>query len=266
MMLNEPIKIESINDSRIRYYKSMKDNLVDKLNNGLFIAEGDKVVLKLLESNHIIISILAKYEFFQNNESFICGHPDVELLYADEVLLKDIIGFKMHTGVMALAMKPKPVNLKELGTTIVCLNGIVDSENVGSIVRNASAFGIKSIMSDNATSSPYLRRAVRVSMGQIFSMRYYRSNELFDDLKKLKTSHQIISAENHERAESLFDNMITGNKVIIFGNESTGISDDLLGLSDYIIKIPIENGVASINVATSSGIILSFMKYCNYIK
>ena len=84
--------------------------------------------------------------------------------------MNKIVGFKLHSGVMAIGKQPVDVNLSELESPVVVMNGIINSENVGSIIRNCAAFGFESIITDKQTSSPYLRRAVRVSMGAVLNI------------------------------------------------------------------------------------------------
>lgn len=251
-------KIFDLNSDLIVPYKSMKDNLVDRYNNALFISEGEKVVIKLLKSNLKIISILAKESFFQEYKTIIEYRSDITLITADKEVLTEIIGFRMHTGVMALAYKPENLSINDLNDKIVLMNSIIDSENVGSIVRNCVAFGIQSIICDNGCSSPYLRRAVRVSMGTIFNISYYKSTNVVFDLLLLKSyGYKIIASEIHDQSQNISQFVFPDKFVIIFGNESQGVNRELLQISDYIVHIPISKNIESLNVAVSSGIILS---------
>ncbi|MBX3042978.1 MAG: RNA methyltransferase [Candidatus Kapabacteria bacterium] len=251
------IQIENINDSRITSYKSMRDNLADNHGNSLFVAESEKVVMKLLQSSLKIHSILARKEFIYEHNSIISERKGIYIFTANNEILNEIIGFRMHTGVMALAEKPENHDLDKLGDRIIFLNNIVDSENVGSIVRNIAAFGFESIITDKSTSSPYIRRAVRVSMGTIFSLRHRFTEYTVNTLKYLKNEgYQIISAEINEKSINFSELMFPKKFVLVFGNEAKGIDRYIIDISDTIIKIPISNKIESLNVAASSGILL----------
>lgn len=257
-MSKQIIHINSVEDERISHYLSMRDNILDLSGNRLFVAEGEKVVVKLLKSKLQIQSILAKNAFYEKYYDLIENCEDVILMTAGDELLKRIIGFRMHTGVMAVAQKPENIEIDELSDRIVCLNGIIDSENVGSIIRNSIAFGIDSIIFDKSTSSPYLRRAVRVSMGTVFNAKIYKSEKLHGDLKILKNSgFRIVSAEITGQSISINDFIFPEKFVLIFGNESKGIYKEIIDSSDNIIHIPIASAIESLNVASSSAVILS---------
>ena len=257
-MSKQIIHINSVEDERILHYLSMRDNILDTSGNRLFVAEGEKVVVKLLKSKLHIHSILAKNTFYEKYNGLIENCEHVKLMTADIEILKLIIGFRMHTGVMAVAQKPENIVIDDLSDRIVCLNGIIDSENVGSIIRNSTAFGIDSIIFDKSTSSPFLRRAVRVSMGTVFNSKVYNSEILLSDLIILKEKgYQIISAEIAVGSISVNDFIFPKKFVLIFGNESKGIRNEIIDCSDDIKHIPIGTAVESLNVASSSAVILS---------
>lgn len=251
-------QILSLEDKRIKSYLSMRDNLNDENFNPLFVAESIKVVLKLLNSNIKIHSILANIDFYTKNSDALKNREISNFYYADDNILKEIIGFRMHTGVIALAYKPEFAPIGALSNIIVGLNKIIDSENVGSIVRNSLAFGIDSIITDNGASSPFLRRAVRVSMGTVFSSKVHHTNDMISTLTILKDlGYKIISSEINDKSIPFSELNFPSKFVIIFGNEAHGIDSDILDISDYIIHIPMKNWVESINVASSSAVIFS---------
>lgn len=258
----ELISIISTDDTRIKYYLSMRDNIIDNNGLGLFVAEGEKVVLKLLNSNLRIHSIFARKNFYDKFSNLLSLRNGISYFVADEELLRQIIGFRMHTGVMAIASKPYDVGIDDLSEQIICLNGIVDSENIGSIIRNSSAFEFNSMICDKSTSSPFMRRAVRVSMGTVFNQNIYKSNNLENDLLYLKTKgYKIIAAEITENSVSLLNIIFPEKFVLIFGNEAQGISQNILNISDYVLHIPISNQIESLNVACTSAIFMTYIKH-----
>jgi tRNA G18 (ribose-2'-O)-methylase SpoU len=257
----ELISIDSADDPRIIQYHSMRDNLIDKDGSNLFVAEGDKVVDKLLKSDLKIHSILARRSFYEEFSLLITNRKDVLPYFAEEEILQSIIGFRMHTGVMAIATKPENCNIDNLSNHIICLNSIVDSENVGSIIRNSTAFGFDSVIHDKSTSSPFLRRAVRVSMGSVLNHKIFKSDNLENDLTYLKSQgYTIISAEISGNSESLYEFKFPDKFVLIFGNEAQGIDSNILSISDMILHIPISQQIESLNVASTSAIFMAYLR------
>ncbi|TAL70265.1 MAG: RNA methyltransferase [Bacteroidetes bacterium] len=253
-------EIIDINDNRISYFKNLRYTPLSHTKEKLFVTEGEIVTIKLLKSDFEIISVFVIEEFYKNYHKLISKKkiPDNKLYFADKSLINQIVGFKHHSGIMALASQPLAPELSELKSPVIVMNGIINSENVGSIIRNCAAFGVYSIIVDKQTSSPYLRRAVRVSMGAILDINVYFSDFLVEDLKKLKqNSYKIICAELQTISKPITNFNFPEKFALVFGNEDKGIDGEVLDISDDVIYIPITDRVQSINVASSSAVILS---------
>ncbi|MFH1049604.1 MAG: RNA methyltransferase [bacterium] len=255
------IEITSVLDSRIGLYRNLKDIFYTFSEKKLFIAEGSIVTEKLLQSDIEIISIFALKKFYNSDLVLINQKkiPPEKQFIAEKQVMNQIVGFRLHQGIMAIGKIPEQTPILDLKPPIIIMNGIVNSENVGAIVRNAVAFGIASIIFDKTTSSPFLRRAVRVSMGTVFSIRYFQSENLFEDIMqlKLKNNFEIIASEITNKSKSIEHHIFNKNCVIIFGSEGKGISEEILRICDEIIYIPISKNVDSLNVAANSAIILN---------
>lgn len=253
------IEITEINDGRISHFHGLK-SLKDKHTAaGLFVAEGIKTCRQLLKSSLDIKSIFAFEEYYSEFDELIKQRliPENMKFTASKDIMNQVVGFRIHSGIMILAQEPLPTPLEEVGGRLVVLNGIIDSENVGSIVRNCAAFGFDSVIADKATSSPYLRRAVRVSLGTVFFTKIHYSKDLNDTLLILKKmGYTIIGAEIAENSLPIDNFEFPPKYAIIFGTESKGISSEVLALCDILVYIPVNPLVSSINVAASSAIIL----------
>ncbi len=255
------IEILSYNAPEISVFKSLRGTPSEILEKRLFIAEGEKVFAKLLNSNLEIVSIFATSKYYEKYKEEIEQKHLLESrkFTASKQIMEQIVGFHLHTGVMALARQPEDTELAALGERIVVLNGVIDAENVGSIVRNAVAFGFDSLIYDNSSSCPFLRRAVRVSMGNIFCIKTRRENDLVNTINTLKAKgYEIVAAELNERSININNVRFKSKIAIIFGNEGFGVAQQVLEVSDKIVSIPISDKVNSLNVASSSAIILFF--------
>jgi len=254
------IEINDINDLRIYYYTGLKkkSGIIDV--QGIFVSEGEKVTVKLLESKLDIISMLALGKYYEKYSSLINRKnlPKDAVLTAEKNILEQIVGFKIHAGIMAIGKIPMPVAPNGTDNAIIALNGIVDSENVGSIVRNAVAFGYNSLVYDKQTSSPFMRRAVRVSMGTVFGINHYPTQNLYELLNLLKAiyGYKVVAAEILPDSINIKEFNIPEKFIVVFGSEGKGINPEIIGICDYIVSIPINAEVSSLNVAAASGIIL----------
>jgi len=239
----------------------MKKLTIDGKNKDIFISDGDKVTLKLLKSNIPMLKIFAKEKFIVDYSNLIKDKLNDDCVFtADKSLLSEIVGFKLHTGVMGLAEVPRYNELFKLDNKIVILNKIIDAENVGAIIRNCVAFGFNSLIIDRETCSPYLRRAVRVSMGAVFNIKIHWTANLINTMVSLKENkYQIFSAEINNYSQNLFNLKKNVRFAIVFGNETNGIDTDVLELSDTILHIPISDSVDSLNVNSATAIFLNYL-------
>ena len=242
---------------------------------GIFIAEGEKVVLRLLKSQLKIISLLITPEWhkilFSGTVSLgkstdtrtYRSLDNVKIFIADKTLMERIVGFQLHQGIMALAYVPEEPILDDVlkklksDSIIVALDGLVNAENVGVIIRNSAAFGADLILTGETSSSPYLRRAVRNSMGAVFQIPILHTADLRGTLQAMRDKYgiRIIAAYLHED-NSLFTKDLPGTICIVFGNENKGISDKILEECDEKIAIPMMNQTDSLNVASASAVFL----------
>lgn len=213
-----------------------------------FIAEGEEVVKALLNSSLKVISLLMEERYLQK----LTVPPDVQLQLATKEELATITGYKMHQGIMALGVKPANASLEEMEGAAIVLNGIVDAENVGAIVRNAAAFGIGNIIVDPYSSPPYLRRSIKVSRGTLFQMKVHFTT----DLPLLLKDKPAVATSLSPQATPLMQAALPKEPYFIFGRESTGVDPVILERASLHVKIPIEPTVDSLNVAVASGILL----------
>ena len=255
------IDISDINDERIAFYRSLRYTPKLHSDNRAFIAEEEKVVLELLKSDIEVLSIFGTSEYLERYASLIeqCRVPQDQIFRADISLMKEIVGYRLHYGFLAIGRQPQDTPLLDLPRPLIVLNALANAENMGSIVRNATAFGFKSIVWDEASVSPYLRRAVRVSMGNIFQMKTYHSKSLVSTLKEVKSiDFEVVAVEITPQSKPLDSyHPKDDNFCLIFGSEGRGISDAVLEMSDRIIHIPISKKVPSLNVASSSAVVLN---------
>lgn len=247
------IHLTDANDLRIAEFVSIRDHVLN--NQDLIVAETEKVFLQLQSSGKKIYKVLATQEFINRHKL-----EGDNIFAADKKILEQVAGFKIHFEVLFLAEKPKDTPLNQLDDKIILLNGLSSPENVGSIVRSAAAFEIYSIITDEKTCSPYLRRCIRVSTGNVFAMKTFHSINVRGDLKKLKElGYGIFATANVEGAYDLNDIVFPKKYALIIGSEGHGVDKDILHSSDVITKIKINSQVAHLNASNAAAIFLSKM-------
>lgn len=248
------IIIDDSNLEAISIFKNVKDkNLIQE---GMAIVESEKVVKKALSSKFEILSILCTKKFYEENTDLITKNTK-DIFIANEKIMEDIVGFDLHHGVLALVKLPAFTKLNELGERIMIFNGVTSPENVGTITRAAVAFGFNSIIFDAKSSSPYLRRCIRVSMGNIFEATVHKTYGLVHTLNSLKElGYTVIATANEEGAVSILDFKYPKKVCIIIGNEGNGMDREVIEACDVKLFIPISNYVAHLNAASAASIFL----------
>jgi len=141
--------------------------------------------------------------------------------------------------------------------TLVICPDLISHENLGSMIRIASAFGVDEMILGPRCCDPFYRHCIRVSMGTIFSLPIVRSVDMLGDLRRLREAgFELVATVLGEGAERL-KGFSRGQRVgVVFGNEAQGIDEQTLGVCDRRVTIPMREGVDSLNVAVAAGIVL----------
>lgn len=245
------IHITDANDPRIAEFISIRDHVLNSKD--LIIAEAEKLFLQLRASGKPIHKILATPAFIERHN--LSGE---NIFAAEKKVLESVAGFKIEFEVLTLAEKPADFPLDKLDNRIIALNGLTSPENVGSIVRSSAAFGIRSIITDEKSCSPFLRRCIRVSMGNIFALKTHHSINFRGELKKLKDlGYKIYSTANITGSVNVDQFTFPEKCVLIIGSEGHGVDQDILNMSDAILRINIDPQVAHLNASNAAAIFLS---------
>lgn len=257
-------KTESLSLPGLEPYRTMR-RPIEHRERGIFVAEGEKVVRRLVQSDLRIVSILLTKEWSEQYSALISEREIEEGVYeADKKLLEEIVGYGLHQGIMAIGRVPEPVDVFETKSEsgkpflFAAVDGIANSENMGVIVRNCAAFGVDALIVGSTSCDPYIRRSVRNSMGTIFGLPISYAEDLASALLRLHREREIRVVAAHPRrdSETVTNVDMTGDVCIVFGSEGEGISPRVLDVCDSFANIPMSNDVDSLNVGSSVGVIL----------
>ena len=257
---------------------------------GIFVAEGDKVVRRLLESSFGVVSVLLPENLVAEFEPLLRGRPEKEIkIFAvtKKSILEELVGFEMFQGVLAIGKIPAPPSLEKIladsprPRLFVAMDELANAENLGSLIRNCAAFGTHALIVGETSSSPYLRRAVRNSMGTIFQLPILELNSrrgeiseplhqdgkmkrrddpvvtLAETLRDLRSRGvRCIAAHPRPDGKKLSQADFTGDVCLVFGSEGNGISEKVLAACDEAVAIPMANNVDSLNVSAAAAVFL----------
>lgn len=257
--------IHSPEDPRLVDYKLLKakEDPTDK-----FIADHEKTAVRLLNSSLKVESVFCMPRYWEKHKNLILSkitEPN-NCFVADKHVFEDTIGFSVHQGFMAVGYQ-RWNDLSEASSPILFVNSIVDSENIGSILRSAAAFGIQTVVFDSKSASPYLRRSVRVSMGSLFQIKLVRIIDAVHTLNSLKELGNTILSLSLPRegtdlslkTKSIYALEKYRKFVLVLGNEADGIDPKILNISDQLVYIPMKNKIDSLNVSHAFAVALSHL-------
>ncbi len=226
----------------------------------LFVIEGDKIVKEFLGSDMKILTLIAKPEF-------LSGLPAEKLRLADEVIavsydeLKKVSGLKAPHNAMAIVEMPEPslpvsADPSEL---VAALDFIQDPGNLGTIIRAAAWFGIKKIICSENCVDVYNPKVIQATMGAILNV-----GVSYTDMKsflKDATDSEVPVFGMLLEGNSVYSADLCKKGIILLGNESRGISDELIPYISYRLTIPkyseASRGIESLNAGMAASIIFS---------
>lgn len=248
-----------ISKSRTKFITSLRNKKV-RDEEKLFVVEGDKLVKEFLFTRVPIRMLLAKPEFLNSL------HPDVkkavneiEAISYDE--LKRISTLKTpHNALAVVCMPEHEMNISEIINQIcVALDFVQDPGNMGTIIRAAGWFGIKNIICSKDCVDVYNPKVIQASMGALLHV-----NVFYSDLKELFISAAQSSVPvfgTFLEGDSIYDHKLDKKGIILLGNESKGISGELIPFVTDKIKIPkfsnAVEGIDSLNVGMAASIVFS---------
>ena len=226
----------------------------------LFVIEGDKLVKEFLIANVPVKMLVAKPEFINGLAPELKKFAELieEVSYNE---LKQISSLKTPHNALAVVCMPEPEisQAKFLKSQCIALDGIQDPGNFGTIIRAAAWFGIKNIVCSEDCVDVYNPKVIQASMGAIIHVKV-----LYTDLKKLlkaATEKKIPVYGTMLEGESIYDQKLGSKGIILLGNESKGISDDLIPFINHRLMIPrftdTTLGIDSLNVGMAASIIFS---------
>jgi tRNA G18 (ribose-2'-O)-methylase SpoU len=265
-------QIEDVDDSRIDIFRSLKTSNLSR-DSGLFVAEGTTVVERVLLSRFQVSALLVsnrKWSWFQefcnDHEGRFCtSGSQLNVYRMSHSLAEQLAGFAFHSGVMVAAYRRPEISMNDLvagglpsAESVLLLAGerIVDPENVGSMIRIASAFGAAAVILGPGSADPFSRRVLRVSMGNVLQQPVIAARDLAATLKDLKTSFgfQVCATLLSPSAVELAGHQFHSKTVLVFGNEYDGVSPVIQEVSDVHLTIPMLNQTDSLNLAVAAGI------------
>ncbi len=230
---------------------------------GLFVAESAKVTLRAFEAGYEPVAMLIEdAQINQEANDLFSVLSDVPVYHADSRTFKEVSGYPMTRGVLALFRRKERTEANKLLTSdlrrIAVLEEVGNPANVGAIFRNAAALGIDAILLTRGCCDPLSRRCLRVSMGTVFMVPWVMTGQSGAALIPQLKEHGIQTAAMAltDRCISITDQSLKElpQLAIFLGNEGNGLPQETISACDHVVRIPMREGVDSLNVAAASAV------------
>lgn len=259
------IPIDDPQDPRLVDYHRVPDPQLLR-ERGVFVAESRLVVRELLAHPRLgTRSLLTTPAALDSLQDLLDDRPDNLPIYvAPHQFLERVVGFNVHRGCLAIGERPAPTadaGVPALGSArlVVVLEQVANPDNVGSIFRNAAAFGAGCVLLSPGCCDPLYRKAIRTSLGTTLRIPYGNIDDWPDGLSRLRELGYTTLALTPDRDADDLDTVAAAppaRVALLLGTEGAGLSDEAAARVDRRVRIPIASGIDSLNVATAAGIAL----------
>ena len=250
-------------DPRLADYRDLRDVELRKhleSEEGLFIAEGEKVVRRAVEAGHTPRSFLMARRWLDGLED-VLSRTDAPCFVVDEDLAEQVTGFHVHRGALAslhrMPLRSVTEVLQETSSRVAVLEDVVDHANVGAAFRSAAALGLDAVLVTPRCADPLYRRSVKVSMGTVFQVPWTRIDPWPDGIEHLKAQGYVVAALTLAPDALTLDELAARNHpklALVMGTEGHGILPSTARLADARVRIPMGGGVDSLNVAAAAAV------------
>jgi tRNA G18 (ribose-2'-O)-methylase SpoU len=232
---------------------------------GVFLAEGRLVVRKLLAADRFRTrSVLVTPAALSGLRDALATAAEVPVYVASLTVLRSTIGYRFSRGCLAAGEVGATGSLEAILAArpklLVVLDRVTDPDNVGAVFRSAQAFGAGGALLAPGTGDPLYRKAIRVSMGAALEVPYAEAPAWPVEIARLRAAGFTIVALTPRGDVELGAlgslRPLPERVALVIGGESTGIGAEVLRASDLRVRIEMEPGVDSLNLAAAAAIAL----------
>lgn len=245
------------------YARLTENQLVNRAEpeKGMFIAESPLVIGRALDAGYTPVSFLMEPKDVETRGKALlerCGSIPVYVAELD--VLTQLTGFHLTRGMLcAMYRKPLPAveQLCANAKRIAVLEDVMNPTNIGAIIRSAAALHMDALVLTSACSDPLYRRAIRVSMGNVFQIPWTYFPKGADWTTQLhQLGFKTVAMALKEDSLDIYDPSLQQEDklAVVLGTEGDGLAAETIAHCDYTVRIPMSHGVDSLNVAAASAV------------
>lgn len=265
------VEVRTLQEPGLEVYSGMTDKeLRDSplAPHGLLIAESVKVIERALDAGAAARSLFVEDRWLAQSQELIArlerANPTMSVFRVTHAQMHKLTGYEMTRGPLAAFERPELPSIESLlerSSRVAVLEDITNYTNIGAIFRSAAALGVDAVLVTPSCHDPFYRRAARVSMGTVFQVPWTRigtSRQWAEEGAALlhRYGFTVAAFALSDDSVALGEGMLAGCErlAIVLGTEGDGLAASTISACDVTVKIPMEHGVDSLNVAAASAV------------
>ncbi len=145
--------------------------------------------------------------------------------------------------------------------TLICLDGVTDPRNIGSLIRSAASFNIDGLIIKERNYPSESKLLYKAASGAIEYMNIFEVSNINSTLKNLKEKNFWVYGFDGNGKEDFTDIEWRGNNILLFGSEGSGMHKHTSKYADFLVKIEINKKIESLNISNSAAIVFHHLSY-----
>lgn len=242
-------RLTGLKNPKVMLWRSLKDRKA-RLESGLFLVEGRKMVEEALSSSFPPEAILVQEDRIQDFP-FLTENLRVYLL--PESVLASVCDVRTPQGIAAVLHM---ADTQASGTSLVALDGVQDPGNVGTIIRTADAAGFSGVILSRECADPFSPKVLRATMGSIFRMGITVTEDLPAFLRQCRETGFSVLSSQLDGTPFFERENVSERFCLVIGNEGNGVSEPVKAEATHRLKLPMKGGAESLNAAIAAAIMM----------
>ena len=172
----------------------------------------------------------------------------------------------LHQGYVAEIEHLEKLDLKgfvkeKKNITLVCLDGVTDPRNIGSLIRSATSFNIDGIIIKERHFPSESKLMYKAASGSIEYINIFEVSNINSTLKNLKDKNFWVYGFDGKGKKNFTDIEWKGNNILLFGSEGSGMHQHTSKYADFLVRIDINSNIESLNISNSAAIVFHHLSY-----
>ncbi len=242
--------LSSISNPKLRRVRELLDRSRARKKEDAFVVEGIRMFREIPEDR--LMETFISEKFHEEN-------PSIRGSVVKNEVFQKLSDTRTPQGVLTVVRQRHyalPDILQGKNGLWLILEGIQDPGNLGTMIRTGEGAGISGIIMDRNTADFYSPKTVRSTMGAVFRVPFFYTEDLAGTVREIKKTGITTYAAHLDGKKMYHEINYADRTAFLIGNEGNGLSDELTSLADIKLRIPMQGQVESLNAAISAALLM----------